>query len=76
MEQDMRRKRLLLFAAAAVVVITLAVLYLVGNVLVPLGISAVIAYALLPVAHLLERVMPWRHRRPALSRAIAIGLST
>ena len=74
MEQDMRRKRLLLFAAAAVVVITLAVVYLVGNVLVPLGISAVIAYALLPVAHLLERVMPWRHRRPALSRAIAIGV--
>lgn len=74
MEKSMRRKRLLLSAAAAVVVITLAALYLLGAVLVALGISAVIAYALLPVAQLLERGMPWRNRRPALSRGIATGI--
>ena len=74
MDKSMRRKRLLLSAAAAVVVITLAALYLLGTVLVALGISAVIAYALLPVAKLLERGMPWRNRRPALSRGIATGI--
>lgn len=70
----MRRKRFLLLAAAALVVVTLAVLYLLGSVLLTLGISVVIAYVLLPVARLLERAMPWRHRRPGLSRGIAIGI--
>ena len=70
----MKRKRLLLLAVAAVVVVTLAVLYFLGTVLLTLGISAVIAYVLLPVAQLLERGMPWRRRRPDLSRGIAIGV--
>ena len=70
----MRRKRLYLLAAAAVVIVTLAVLYLLGSTLLTLGISVVIAYVLLPVARLLERAMPWRHRRPGLSRGIAIGI--
>ena len=71
---NMRRKRLHLLAAAAVVVVTLAVLYLMGTVLLTLGISVVVAYALLPMARLLERGMPWRNRRPGLSRGIAIGV--
>ena len=70
----MKRKRLLLLAAAAVVVAVLAALYLMGGVLLPLGISAVIAYVLLPVARLLERAMPWRHSRPDLSRAVAVAI--
>ena len=70
----MKRKRLLLLAMAAVVVVTLAVLYFLGTVLLTLGIGAVIAYVLLPVAQLLERGMPWRRRRPDLSRGIAIGV--
>ena len=74
MDKNIRRKRLPLSATAAVMVITLAVLYLLGTVLVALGISAVIAYALLPVAQLLEQGMPWRNRRPALSRSIATGI--
>ena len=61
---NMRRKRLHLLAAAAVVVVTLAVLYLMGTVPLTLGISVVVAYALLPMARLLERGMPWRNRRP------------
>ena len=74
MAADMKRKRLLLLAAAGVVLAALAALYLLGTVLLAPGISAVIAYVLLPVARLLERAMPWRRRRPGLSRGIAIGV--
>ena len=74
MEAGMKRKRLLLLAAAAVVVVTLTALYFLGTVLLTLGISAVIAYVLLPVARLLERGMPWRNRHPDLSRVIAVGV--
>ena len=74
MNENIRRKRLLLLATAALVVVTLAGLYLLGTVLLTLGISVVIAYVLLPVARLLERGLPWRHRRPGLSRGIAIGI--
>ncbi len=70
----MKRKRLLLLAAAAVVVVTLAAMYFLGTVLLTLGISAVTAYVLLPVVRLLERGMPWRNRRPGLSRGIAVGV--
>ena len=74
MNPDLKRKRLLLLATAAVVVATLLVLYLMGSVLLTLGLSAVIAYVLFPLARLLERGMPWRHRRPGLSRGIAVGI--
>ena len=72
-EHDIKRKRILLSAAAAVIIATLLVVYFLGTVLLPLGLSLVIAYVLLPLARLLERGMPWRHRRPGLSRGIAIG---
>ena len=74
MGQDLKSRRLPLLGAAAVVVITLVALYLLGSVLLVMGISVVIAYALLPLARLLERLMPWRQRRPGLSRGLAIGL--
>ena len=70
----MSRNRLLVLATAGVVVVTLVAVYFLGTVLLTLGISAVIAYVMLPVARLLERGMPWRHRRPDLSRGIAIGI--
>ena len=63
-----------MLTAAAVMVVILAVLYWMGSVLLTLGISMVIAYVLLPPARLLERGMPWRRRRPDLSRIIAIAL--
>ena len=74
MESSLRRKRFLLLGTAAVVVATLAVLYLLGSVLLTLGISAVIAYVLLPVAKLMERGMPWRRNRPGLARGISVGI--
>ena len=70
----MKRKRLCLAGAAVIVVAALAVLYFLGTVLLTLGISAVLAYVLLPVAKLLERGMPWRRNRPGLSRGIAVGI--
>ena len=48
--------------------------YFLGTLLFPLGLSLVIAYVLLPVARLVERAMPWRNRRPGMSRSISIGL--
>ena len=74
MEPSLRTKRLYLVGAAAVVVVAVAVLYFLGTVLLTLGISAVIAYVLLPVARLLERGMPWRHSRPGLARGTAVGI--
>lgn len=55
-------------------VITLVALYVLASVLLVMGISVVIAYAPLPRARLLERLMPWRRQRPGLSRGLAIGL--
>ena len=74
MEPETRRRRTLLLAAAAVVIVTLVVLYLLGTVLLTLGLSVVIAYVLLPVVRRLEWVMPWRRSRPGLSRGLAIGV--
>ena len=74
MDQDLKRRRVLLVASAAVVIITLAVLYLLGTALLTMGLSVVIAYVLLPVVRLLERVMPWRSSRPGLSRGLAVAV--
>ena len=74
MDQETRRRRCLLLASAAVVIVALAVLCLLGTALLTLGLSVVVAYVLLPVVRLLERVMPWRRSRPGLSRGIAVGV--
>lgn len=73
-QAELTQKRRRLIAAGAVVVATLLVLYLLGSVLLTLGISVVVAYVLLPVARLLERGMPWRDRREGLSRGIAVSV--
>ncbi len=74
MDSELKRKRRLLVATAVVVIATLVVLYLLGTVLLTLGLSVVAAYVLLPVARLLERAMPWRRQRPGLSRGIAVSV--
>ena len=63
-----------LAATAAVLLVFLIIVYLMGTVLLTLGISVVSAYVLLPVARLLERGMPWRHDRPGLARGTAVGV--
>lgn len=72
MVSSTRHKRMMLLATAAAAIIVLIVLYLLGSVLLTIGLSAVIAYTLLPVVKLLEQGMPWRGRYPELSRVVAI----
>ena len=72
MTSSIRHKRFILLATGAVVVVALGVLYLLGSVLLAIGLSGVIAYTLLPVVKLLEWGMPWRRRHPDLSRVTAI----
>ena len=74
MDTELRQKRRRLIAAGAVVIATLLVLYLLGTVLLTLGISVVVAYILLPVARLLERAVPRRDRREGFSRGIAVSV--
>ena len=74
MNPEMNRKRRLLLAAAGVVVALLVVLYLLGTVLLTLGLSVVIAYVLLPVARVLERGIPWTRSRPTLARGMAVAV--
>ena len=69
---SLRQKRVVLLATGAAVIVTLVVLYLLGNIILTIGLSALIAYTLLPVVRLLERAMPWRKRHPDLSRVSAI----
>ena len=68
------RRRSLLVAAVAAAVISLLILYLLGTILLTLGLSVVLAFILLGPVRLIERAMPWRERRPALSRKLAIGI--
>ena len=67
-------RRSLLFATVFVAVLTLLVLYLLGTVLFTLGLSAILAYMLLPVVRLIERGMPWRRNRSGLSRNLSIAV--
>ena len=71
---NLARERAHLAAFAVVLFVFLAMVSVLGSVLLPLGISIVIAYVLLPVARWLERWMPWRHDRPGLARGVAVGV--
>ena len=68
------RRRSLLFATTAIAALALLVTYLLGTALLTVGLSVVLAYMLLPVIRLIERGMPWRGRRPVLSRLLSIAL--
>ena len=69
---SLRQKRAVAGGDGAAVIVTLVVLYLLVNIILTIGLSALIAYTLLPVVRLLERAMPWRKRHPDLSRVSAI----
>jgi predicted PurR-regulated permease PerM len=70
----MTNSKTTLLAVLATVLVTFGVLYLLGDLLLVLGLSGVIAYTLLPLVKLIERIMPWRKRRPGLARTIAVIL--
>ena len=67
-----RRNRIVLIVGAAVVVA--ALLYLARGALFPFILGGLLAYMLIPVVRLLERVTPWRERWPKVSRLIAINI--
>ncbi|MYA59739.1 MAG: AI-2E family transporter [Chloroflexi bacterium] len=72
-DRELRRKRFLMLSAAALYGAAVVLLYLLGSVLITVFFSALIAYALLPLANVITRPMPWRESRPELSRSIAVG---
>ena len=73
MTPNTRGRRTILLSTALVVIIALTVMYLLADLLLIFGLSAVAASILLPLVKLLGRAMPWRERMPALSRTIALA---
>ncbi len=74
MREIMTGNRPHLVAFGVVLLVALLVVYLLGSVLLVLGLSAVLAYVLLPVARFLERWMPGRANRPELARGLSVGV--
>jgi predicted PurR-regulated permease PerM len=70
-QRDHRRSLLI---SGAIIIILLFIIYRLAGVLFPFVIGGVLAYMLFPIVRVLERVMPWRERRPTLSRIIAIAI--
>jgi predicted PurR-regulated permease PerM len=70
-QRDHRRSLLL---SGAIIVVLLLIIYWLAGVIFPFAIGGVLAYILFPIVRLLERVMPWREKRPNLSRVIAIAV--
>ena len=68
------RKQTLLLAAVSVALFALLILFMLGTVLIALGLSVIIAYMLLTPVRLIERAMPWREARPVLSRNLSIAI--
>ena len=73
-DREIRRKRFLMLSAAALLFATVLLMYLLRSVLITVVFSALIAYVLLPLRDVVTRPMPWRERRPGLSRGIAVIL--
>src|ERR671914_1850991 len=70
-QRDHRRSLLI---SGAIIIILLFIIYRLAGVLFPFAIGGVLAYMLFPIVRVLERVMPWQERRPALSRVIGIAI--
>ncbi len=74
MNRELWNRRLWLAGALLTVVAALTALYLLRGVLLTLGLSAVIAYILFPLARQLERIIPGGERRTGLRRSLAVSL--
>ena len=73
MNLELKRKRFLMLSAVAIFAALLVLLYFLGSVLITVLFSGLIAYVLLPLTNVMVRAMPWREKRPDLSRGIAVG---
>ncbi|MBM3943104.1 MAG: AI-2E family transporter [SAR202 cluster bacterium] len=72
MPPEVKRARIALVASGAIVVISAISLYLMFSTVITFVIGALLACVLQPLVHRLESWMPWRIRRPALCRTLAI----
>jgi predicted PurR-regulated permease PerM len=68
------RRRLALLLSLIVAVILLALMWRFVSVLVPYGLSAIIAFLVMPVVDLLASRLPGHRRRPRVVRAVAAAL--
>lgn len=57
-----------------IIIVFLLIIYWLAGTLFPFALGGVLAYILFPIVRAVERVMPWREKRPDLSRAIAIAV--
>ncbi len=72
MKPEVRKARIALAASGAIVVASAGVTYLLFSTVLPFLIAGLLACVLQPIVHKLESWMPWRVKRPALSRTLAI----
>ena len=72
MSTHARRNRFILITGATIVVA--ALLYVARGALFPFVLAGLLAYLLIPVVRLLERITPWRERWPKATRLGAIFL--
>ena len=70
MSNAARRNRFILIAVGTLVIAVL--LYVARGALFPFILAGLLAYLLIPVVRLLERITPWRERWPKVSRLGAI----
>src|SRR5918999_506631 len=74
MTSNRRDHRRSLLLSGGIIIILLLIIYWLAGVLFPFAIGGVLAYILLPIVRALERAMPWREKRPNLSRIIAVAV--
>jgi predicted PurR-regulated permease PerM len=72
MSTHARRNRFILITGATIVIVCL--LYVARGALFPFIIAGLLAYLLIPLVRLLERITPWRERWPKATRLSAIFL--
>ncbi|MSQ06101.1 MAG: AI-2E family transporter [Dehalococcoidia bacterium] len=72
MKPEVRKARIALAASGAIVAASAGVMYLLFSTVLPFLIAGLLACVLQPIVHKLESWMPWRIKRPALCRTLAI----
>ena len=72
MVPGVRRNRQALVATGLTAIVVVLILYLFRGAFIPFIFGGILAYMFHPVVKAVEGLMPWRRRRPGLSRTIAI----
>jgi predicted PurR-regulated permease PerM len=72
MAPEVRKARIALAISGAIAMVAALALYLMFSTVMPFIIAGLLASVLQPIVHKLESWMPWRVKRPALCRTLAI----